>query len=109
MAAWGAAHGIEPVNRSLRRYATKTSIRRSAANTRRRSIRRQPKEGFDNTGAGFYLLALLRCLPTLCHLSTRSYEIGAIIVLAALTVWASRSCILDLFGGLARRAPAYGA
>jgi alpha-1,6-mannosyltransferase len=44
------------------------------------------QEGFNATGAGFYLLGLLRCLPTLGQLSTRGYEIGAIIVLAALSV-----------------------
>jgi alpha-1,6-mannosyltransferase len=44
------------------------------------------QEGFDNAGAGFYLLGLLRCLPTLGHLSARGYEIGAIIALAALSV-----------------------
>ena len=43
------------------------------------------QEGFDATGAGFYLLELLRCLPTLGQLSTRGYEIGAIILLAALS------------------------
>lgn len=43
------------------------------------------QEGFDAAGAGFYLLGLLRYVPTLEHLSTRGYEIGAIIVLAALS------------------------
>jgi alpha-1,6-mannosyltransferase len=44
------------------------------------------QEGFDATGAGFYLLGLLRCMPALGQLSTRGYEIGAIIVMAALSV-----------------------
>lgn len=43
------------------------------------------QEGLDATGTGFYLLALLRCLPGLEDLGTRSYEVGAIGVLAALS------------------------
>jgi alpha-1,6-mannosyltransferase len=43
------------------------------------------QEGFEAAGAGFYLLGLLRRLPTLDGLSTRAYEIGAIAVLAALS------------------------
>jgi len=44
------------------------------------------QEGFDAGGAGFYLLGLLRCLPTLGHLSARAYETGALIVLAMLSL-----------------------
>jgi alpha-1,6-mannosyltransferase len=43
------------------------------------------QEGFDAAGTGFYLLGLLRRLPTLEHVSTHGYEIGAVIVLAAVS------------------------
>jgi alpha-1,6-mannosyltransferase len=43
------------------------------------------QEGFDAAGTGFYLLGLLRRLPTLEHISTHGYEIGAVIVLAAVS------------------------
>jgi alpha-1,6-mannosyltransferase len=42
------------------------------------------QEGFDAGGTGFYLLGLLRDLPGLGGLSTRSYEIGAAAILAVL-------------------------
>lgn len=44
------------------------------------------QEGFDASGAGFYLLELLRHLPGLGPLSAHSYEAGALVVLAALNV-----------------------
>jgi alpha-1,6-mannosyltransferase len=43
------------------------------------------QEGFDAEGAGFYLLGLLRHLPTLEHLSARGYEVLAVATLAALS------------------------
>jgi len=43
------------------------------------------QEGFDAVGAGFYLLELLRRLPALGELNTRTYEIGAIAALTALS------------------------
>jgi len=44
------------------------------------------QEGFGGAGTGFYLLELLRRLPALEDLSTRGYEMAAIIVLAALGI-----------------------
>jgi len=43
------------------------------------------QEGFDASGAGFYVLELLRHLQWLGGLSTRSYEAMAVAVLAALS------------------------
>jgi alpha-1,6-mannosyltransferase len=45
------------------------------------------QEGFDASGAGFYLLALLHHLPGLGGLGARSYEVGALTVLGAAS-WA---------------------
>jgi alpha-1,6-mannosyltransferase len=42
------------------------------------------ENGFDAGGAGFYLLGLLRHLPSLAGLSARAYEVGALAILAVL-------------------------
>jgi hypothetical protein len=48
------------------------------------------QEGFDASGAGFYVLELLRYLPGLGGLSTRGYEAMALAALGAL----SAACVL---------------
>jgi alpha-1,6-mannosyltransferase len=44
------------------------------------------QEGFDDAGAGFYLLDLLRHVPALASLTARGYAAGAVVVLAALGI-----------------------
>jgi hypothetical protein len=44
------------------------------------------EEGFNTTGAGFYLWSLVRLLPPFADLPTLAYPIGAAAILAALAV-----------------------